>query len=124
MLPIGFGFYYSVSDFEANLTFYRDVLQLPVKETYTRTDGRRGAILLVGSNTELEILSTHDPLKAVLPSSGIGIRIRVADIETSYKRLERMDVEILNMPTRWNWGERGFDVCSPGGLRIQLYMVV
>ncbi|CAH1212254.1 Lactoylglutathione lyase [Vibrio harveyi] len=83
-----------VSDLERSLKFYRDALELEIKDQYV-FDGF-SLTYLANSETgfELELTHNHDQSEPYTHGSGYGhLAVSVEDIEAVHRRLTSLDIE-------------------------------
>lgn len=111
-----------VTDVDAEATFHRDVLGLPL--AFADADS---AVLMLGP-TALNLLSVDaaDELVAPAASSPVSAEARlllslwVDDVDAVCAELARRGVELLNGPVDRPWGKRTAAFTSPGGLVWEL----
>ena len=106
------------SDFDAGLTWYRDVLGLRVYREYG-TGGRvTGVVFFLGGGF-LELVSgAGGP-----PGGGAALWLQVPDVDAEHARLAAAGVEVLSNPVDEPWGLRECWVADPDGVRIALIEV-
>jgi catechol 2,3-dioxygenase-like lactoylglutathione lyase family enzyme len=129
----------TVADYEAAVRFYRDVLGLPVIESWDQPDDRRGVILAAGQAT-LELLSTaqtalvdevetDQPPGAGEPGrAGAGppvrLAIEVADSAAAAEALAAAGAERLGGPVVTPWRHRNVRLRAPDGMQLTLFTVL
>lgn len=114
-----------VDDLEAQLTFYRDVLGLPVVDRWDGPEGR-GAIVALGPAGFLEFgevdrsWPTWDPaFEQPVANDKIDVQLRVRSVDVWAARLEgAVDFE---GPVARPWGNRYLFLRDPAGLRVAIY---
>ncbi|WP_432485497.1 VOC family protein [Kineococcus esterisolvens] len=107
-----------VSDVDAEATFHRDVLGMPL--AFADADS---VVLMLGS-TALNLLSIEaaDELVAPAASSPVTPQVQalltlwVDDVDAACAELARRGVALLNGPLDRPWGKRTAAFSSPGGL--------
>jgi predicted enzyme related to lactoylglutathione lyase len=115
-----------VDDFDEVLRFYRDVLGLPVEQTFSNGPGAQGAILDAGRAT-LEIFNAAQ--KAAVDDLEVGRqvapRIRVAfqvdDTRATAQRLVEAGATEVAAPTVTPWNSVNARLDAPGGLHITVF---
>jgi lactoylglutathione lyase len=117
-----------VDDYDAALRIYRDVLGLPVIETW-QADHGSGAILDAGHAT-LELLS-RDQVELVdrveadgIASPPIRLALEVDDSAEAAARLEAAGVERLGGPVVTPWNHRNVRLRDPQGTQLTLFTVL
>jgi lactoylglutathione lyase len=117
-----------VDDYDTALRIYRDVLGLPVIETW-QADHGSGAILDAGHAT-LELLS-RDQVELVdrveadgIESPPIRLALEVDDSAEAAARLEAAGVERLGGPVVTPWNHRNVRLRDPQGTQLTLFTVL
>jgi lactoylglutathione lyase len=115
----------TASDYDEALRFYRDVLGLPERASYT-SPGGRVTILEAGSAT----LELADPVYAeYIDEVEVGRRVaghvRVAfevnDTSTVTARLAAAGADVIAPPTRTPWNSLNARLASPAGLQVTIF---
>ncbi|MBI5620355.1 VOC family protein [Candidatus Gottesmanbacteria bacterium] len=93
-----------VDDFEKSLSFYRDVLELKVK------DKEEGFANFALEGTELAIFqkdaaTSMFPRKFMKPTGGFLIAFKVHDVISACEKLKEKDVIIFEGPKTTPWGQ-------------------
>mgnify|MGYP000514643243 CR=1 FL=1 len=118
------------TDFDAALTFYRDVLGLPERESYEGAGGARVAILAVPSATlELsnpEQIRMIDDVEVGHPAArsyplSIRVAFEVADAQVTTDALVAGGATLVAPPTHTPWRSLNSRLEAPGGLQITAF---
>jgi lactoylglutathione lyase len=118
----------TVEDYEQALVFYRDVLGLPVIESWDNPSGS-GAILDAGRAT-LELLSVAqaevvDEVEVGERVAGpIRLALEVEDSERTAEKLVAGGAELLAGPVVTPWSHRNVRVRAPDGMQLTLFTVL
>ncbi|MFI7423865.1 VOC family protein [Nonomuraea sp. NPDC049684] len=113
-------------DYEAALTFYRDVLGLPEEAAYSSGDGARVAILDAGRAT-LEIANPAQKkmIDDVEVGRQVAPKLRVAfevdDSRETTARLVSAGADEVAPPTLTPWQSLNARLDAPGGLHITVF---
>lgn len=113
-------------DYDAALTFYRDVLGLPERIAYADGDGERVAILDVGQAT-LEIANpAHkraiDDLEVGRQVAGrLRVALEVDDARAATDRAVGAGADLVAPPTRTPWNSLNSRLDGPAGLHLTLF---
>lgn len=110
-----------VSDVDASIAFYRDVLGLAVLERKVSPRGSQLAFLLVPNSEELIELCSF-------PSSGpvrvqedlVHLAFEVDDLDQAIKQLQAKHVPITDGPTQTSSGSRFIFIDAPDGYEVEL----
>jgi lactoylglutathione lyase len=118
----------TAEDYDRTLAFYRDVLGLPLLETWEEAGGR-GAVLDAGRAT-LEVLSTShaDLVDRIETGEPIGTRVRLAlEVDDSAETAEKLvaaGAELVGGPLTTPWGDRNVRLRDPDGMQLTLFTVL
>jgi lactoylglutathione lyase len=118
----------TVADYDEAVAFYRDVLGLPVTESWDGPDGS-GAVLDAGRAT-LELLSVAqaelvDRVEVGSRVAGpVRVALEVADSVETARRLVAGGAEPLAEPVVTPWGHRNVRVRAPDGMQLTLFAVL
>jgi lactoylglutathione lyase len=118
----------TVDDYEDALRFYRDVLGLPVIESW-EDDGKDGAILDAGRAT-LEVLSRSqtelvDEIEAGgQPSGAVRFALEMENSVAAAERLESGGAERIGGPVVMPWQHRNVRLRAPDGMQLALFTVL
>jgi predicted enzyme related to lactoylglutathione lyase len=115
----------TAEDYEAAITFYRDVLGLPERASYSSPDGR--VVILEAGRATLEIA---DPAQAdFIDRVEVGRRVaghirvafEVADSRAMTAQLGAGGARVLAEPTRTPWDTENARLEGPAGLQLTLF---
>ena len=115
----------TADDYDEALRFYRDVLGLPERLSYSSKDGRV-AILEAGRAT----LEVADPLHAAFVdqvevgrrvAGHIRVALEVADASEATRRLTEAGAEVIAEPTVTPWRSLNARLEGPAGLQLTLF---
>jgi lactoylglutathione lyase len=118
----------TVDDYEQALAFYRDVLGLPVIESWQQPTGS-GAILDAGRAT-LELLSVAqaelvDQVEVGARVAGpVRLALEVEDSERTAEKLAAGGAELLAGAVVTPWSHRNVRVRAPDGMQLTLFTVL
>jgi lactoylglutathione lyase len=119
-------FVLTVDDYDAALSFYRDVLGLDEQAAYEAPNGGRVTLLDAGRATvELADAAQADYIDEVEVGRRVAGRIRIAfevtDAEGATRRLADAGAEVIAEPTRTPWTSLNSRLTTPDGLQITLF---
>jgi catechol 2,3-dioxygenase-like lactoylglutathione lyase family enzyme len=112
-------------DYDQALTFYRDVLGLRERESFSSEDGR--VTILDAGRATLELLDpTHaafvDEVEVGRRVAGhVRIAFEVADGAATAKALEAAGARVIAPPTRTPWNSLNARLEGPAGLQLTLF---
>lgn len=111
-----------VSDLEASVGFYRDVIGLPFRfanESYAEfaTDGAKFSLY---ARSHLPELIGREAPAGRTPWPQGEVAFLVGDPDAEHARLVESGVEVLAPPTDRPWGERTLHVADPDGNVVEL----
>jgi catechol 2,3-dioxygenase-like lactoylglutathione lyase family enzyme len=118
----------TVEDYDAALVFYRDVLGLPVLETWEAPDGQ--AVILDAGRATLELLSDGqaaevDRLEVGARVAGpVRIALEVEDSARTAAELETAGAERLGGPVETPWRHRNVRLRAPDGMQLTLFTLL
>jgi lactoylglutathione lyase len=118
----------TAEDYDRTLAFYRDVLGLPLVETWEEAGGR-GAVLDAGRAT-LEVLSAShaDLVDRIEVGEPVGARVRLAlEVDDSAETAEKLvaaGAELVGGPLTTPWGDRNVRLRDPDGMQLTLFTVL
>ena len=113
-------------DFDAALTFYRDVLGLPVQAAFDSEDDARVVILLAGVAT----LELSNPAQVRLidrveadgsPSARLRVAFEVDDTAATTERLVDAGAVLTATPRETPWRSINSRLEAPAGLQVTLF---
>ena len=117
-------------DFEEALRFYRDVLGLPVSESYQGEGGARVAILSIPSATleianpaQVRMIDEVEVGRPVSRRSTLSVRVafEVEDATAATNAMEAGGAAVLSSPTLTPWNSLNSRLEAPGGLQITAF---
>ena len=117
----------TVDDFDAALTFYRDVLGLPEEQAYA--DSGRVSILAAGRAT-IEIIDAQhaaevDEIEVGRRVAGpVRLALRVEDSAATAQRLADAGATIVGGPVVTPWNDRNVRLDPPAGVQLTLFTVL
>jgi lactoylglutathione lyase len=118
----------TAEDYDRTLAFYRDVLGLPLLETWDEAGGR-GAVLDAGHAT-LEVLSAShaDLVDRIEVGEPVGARVRLAlEVDDSAETAEKLvaaGAELVGGPVVTPWAHRNVRLRDPDGMQLTLFTVL
>jgi catechol 2,3-dioxygenase-like lactoylglutathione lyase family enzyme len=118
----------TAEDYDRTLAFYRDVLGLPLVETWEEAGGR-GAVLDAGRAT-LEVLSAShaDLVDRIEVGEPVGARVRLAlEVDDSAETAEKLvaaGAELVGGPVVTPWAHRNVRLRDPDGMQLTLFTVL
>lgn len=116
---------YFARDYEANVAFYRDGLELPELESWDRGPSDRGTIFEAAAG-RIEILALpedrdEDSTWDYRAPAGVLLVIEIDDVEGLYERVQARGVPIKEALKTQSWGHRSFVVTDPDGLGLYFF---
>ena len=116
----------TVDDYEAALTFYRDVLGLPERDSFSAPNGGKVSILEAGRATlEIANAAQADYIDEVEVGRRVAGHLRVAcqvpDAAAAASRLASAGAEVIAEPTRTPWNSLNARLAAPGDLQLTLF---
>jgi lactoylglutathione lyase len=111
----------TVSDLQASLAWYRDILGFTVAEEY-QWDGQVRAIRLQAGPTEL-MLGQDDFAKGRDRAKGAGLRlycITPQDVDALAAAIQKRGGTLAQEVKDQSWGTRDFGVVDPDGFNISV----
>ncbi|MFI5203823.1 MAG: VOC family protein [Flavobacteriales bacterium] len=117
-----FRFVLVANDFNRSVEFYHLHLGLPMKHSWDRGPGQRGA-LFIFSNGIIEILEKNESQQPAAPN-GIWLYVQVDDVDAWYKKIHALDLPVKKAPENTSWGHRKFTLVDPNGILIGLFSVI
>lgn len=116
----------TADDYDAAVTFYRDVLGLPVSAEYIADDAGR-VIILEAGRASLEIGDARhaDHVDEVEVGKRVAGHVRVAfgvtDAAAATTRSAEAGAEVIAPPTRTPWNSLNARLEAPAGLQLTLF---
>jgi len=115
----------TASDYDAALTFYRDVLGLEELGAFT---GDHGAVTILDAGRatlELSDPAHADHIDEVEVGRRVAGHVRVAfevdDVDSVTRRLDAAGAAVLAEPVATPWGSRNARLEAPAGLQLTLF---
>ena len=118
-----------VHDPDLALAFYRDALELEVRNDVAREDFRW---ITVGAPSQpgVGIVLTNylngspadgDAIAALVAKGALnGVHFRSDDLDAAFEKVRATDAEIVQEPTEQFWGTRDFAVRDPSGNLVRI----
>lgn len=105
-----------VTDLDRSLTFYHDLLGLPIQERFGPPDHQ---IVMLGpeTGTKLELISGGEPLPAP-PAPGLSLGFAPEDIHGLLEQVKAQGLEVRTMSP--NPSLKFYFISDPDGYAIQL----
>jgi catechol 2,3-dioxygenase-like lactoylglutathione lyase family enzyme len=105
-------------DVPAGVSFFRDVLALPVREL----DGRRAEVQLGPRLTAcLQPRPDDQPVRRGHRGAGLILEIEVPEVTAAVQEIRRRGGAVLIEPVVTEWGTESAFVAGPGDLVVELY---
>ena len=116
----------TVDDYEAALTFYRDVLGLHERDAFSAPNGGKVSILEAGRATlEIANAAQADYIDEVEVGRRVAGPIRVAfqvpDAAAATSRLASGGADVIAQATRTPWNSLNARLAAPGDLQLTLF---
>ena len=110
-----------VSDVDATIAFYRNVLGLDVLERKVSPRGSHLAFLSVPNSDELiELCSFPASGPVNVPEDLVHLAFEVDDLDQTIDQLNARNVPITDGPTRTSSGSRFLFIDAPDGYEVEL----
>jgi catechol 2,3-dioxygenase-like lactoylglutathione lyase family enzyme len=118
-----------VHDPELALSFYRDTLNLEVRNDVARGDFRWITVGAAAQPDVAIVLTNYlnggpadtDALEALLAKGALnGVHFRTDDLDGTFEKLRASDAEIVQEPTDQSWGTRDCAVRDPSGNMVRI----
>ena len=110
-----------VSDVEATIAFYRDVLGLAVLERHVSPRGSQLAFLSVPNSDELiELCSFPASGPVRVQEDLVHLAFEVDDLDQAIKQLQAKNVPVTDGPTQTSSGSRFIFIDAPDGYEVEL----
>lgn len=107
-------------DYDASVSFFRDVLGLEVLRSFE--EGGRGTILLAADG-QIEVFAT-DSGRGDPGVTGVALAWEIDDADAEHARIVANGGSVQGKPTLQPWGHKSFVVDGPDGWSITLYQIV
>ncbi len=113
-----FRFSFFTQKYNESISFYRDMLQLPVVYNWNRGFNDSGYLFKAASG---HIVVLQSATKQVEPLMDAVLLIEVDDIEKQYEFCKKQGVNIVQEIQKREWGDRDFKVEDPNRLILGFY---
>jgi len=118
----------TVDDYDAAVTFYRDVLGLPEVEAFS--DGDAHVVVLAAGQATIELV--NGPQAALIDDVEVGRRVagpvrlalEVADSAETSQRLAAAGASVVAGPVVTPWNHRNVRLDPPEGVQLTLFTVL
>lgn len=108
-----------VNDMDLSLSFYTDILELPVFKRFKA--GEETEIVMLGEHSKPKIeLVSHSQNNVKVNSDGISIGFSVKSLDEAMERLKSKGVPIARGPMSPHPSIRFLFIKDPNGIEIQL----
>jgi catechol 2,3-dioxygenase-like lactoylglutathione lyase family enzyme len=115
----------TVDDYDAAVAFYRDVLGLPERESYSSEDGRVTILEVERATLELADRGQAEFIDAVEVGRRVAGKYRVAfevaDSAATTQQLADAGATVVAEPTRTPWNSLNARLEAPGGIQLTLF---
>ena len=115
----------TVDDYDAAVAFYRDVLGLPERESYSSEDGRVTILDVERATLELADRGQAEFIDAVEVGRRVAGKYRVAfevaDSAATTQQLADAGATVIAEPTRTPWNSLNARLEAPGGIQLTLF---
>ena len=119
MPPETLTFVITTPRFADALTFYRDLIGLPVLEEWS--DFGHGAVLEALPGAVVELIDQPDAASPASRERTAFLGLQVNDVDEIHARLTAAGASVNGPPTEKPWGGRGFTAFDPDGLPVNIY---
>lgn len=106
-----------VSDLEASLNFYHEILGLPIER---RFESRGREIVMLGAEGQPKIELIQGTDSALKPDCGVSVGFEVQSLEGAIAELKTHGIPVARGPVSPNPSLRFFYVLDPDGFEVQL----
>lgn len=115
----------TVDDYDAAVAFYRDVLGLPERESYSSEDGRVTILDVERATLELADRNQAEFIDRVEVGQRVAGKYRVAfevaDSAVTTQELADAGATVVAEPTRTPWNSLNARLEAPGGIQLTLF---
>lgn len=115
-LEFRFSFY--TQKYKESIAFYRDILKLPVVNSWNRGFNDSGYLFKAAS---CHMVVLQSATKQVEPLMDAVLLIEVEDIDKQYDFCKEQGVEIVQEILKREWGDRDFKIVDPNRLVLGFY---
>ena len=115
----------TTEDYEEAVRFYRDVLRMPERLSYSSTDGR--VVILEAGRATLELADPRhaafvDQIEVGRRVAGhIRVALEVADTSEAMQRLTKAGARLIAKPTLTPWRSLNARLEGPAGLQLTVF---
>ena len=113
-----FRFSFFTQKYKESIAFYRDILKLPVVNSWNRGFNDSGYLFKAASGY---IVVAQSASKQVEPLMDAVLLIEVEDLDKQYDFCKEQGVEIVQEIKKREWGDRDFKVVDPNRLVLGFY---
>lgn len=113
-----FRFVFFTKAYKETLTFYRDVLGLPIVGGWDRGEDDQGTLFGAASGI-IEVI--YHTSQSVAPLQQAFIVFEVEDVDGYYQHLQEKGVSIEEKPTDRPWGHHDFKLLDPNGITVGIF---
>jgi predicted enzyme related to lactoylglutathione lyase len=115
----------TAEDYDEAVAFYRDVLGLPERESYSTDDGRVTILDVERATLEIADPAQADFIDRVEVGRRVAGKYRVAlevdDSAATTRRLADAGASVIAEPTRTPWDSLNARLETPGGIQLTLF---
>ncbi|MFC6161108.1 VOC family protein [Kribbella jiaozuonensis] len=115
----------TADDYEEAVAFYRDVLGLPERASYSSEDGRVTILEVERATLEIADPGQADYTDAVEVGRRVAGKYRVAfeveDSAATTQKLAEAGATVIAEPTRTPWNSLNARLETPGGIQLTLF---
>ncbi len=104
--------------FKETIAFYKDILQLPVVDSWNRGFNDSGYLFKAASG---HIVILQSATKQVEPLMDAVLLIQVEDLDKQYQFCKDQGVELVQDIQKREWGDRDFKIIDPNRLVLGFY---
>ena len=113
-----FRFSFFTQKYKESISFYKDILKLPVVNSWNRGFNDSGYLFKAASGHMVVLQSAT---KQVEPLMDAVLLIEVEDLDKQYSFCKEQGVEIVQKIQRREWGDKDFKVVDPNRLILGFY---
>jgi catechol 2,3-dioxygenase-like lactoylglutathione lyase family enzyme len=119
-----FRFVYFTPCYDETVGFLRDMLELPVTDSWDRAGDHRGTVFAAASGL-IEVLENEELERGPSHTAGGGpfAAVEVDDVGALHARVTAKGVPLHYPLEDKPWGHRGFSVLDPNGVELAFYSV-
>ena len=113
-----FRFSFFTQKYKESITFYKDILKLPVAHSWNRGFNDSGYLFKAASGHMVVLQSAT---KQVEPLMDAVLLIEVEDLDKQYEFCSNQKIEIVQKIQKREWGDRDFKIVDPNRLVLGFY---